>query len=375
MERLERLRTISICHRGVVNGDAIGNDIVGTYRLLERMGFSPTVLCEMANENIRQSLRVDHNLDPRHVSTTYDCLIYHHSIEWLDGEAIINAFAGPIIAKYHNITSPEFFKPYATKHEQDCRAGRDQTARLVVADKVMLWQADSAYNAEELKALGVSPKRLVVVPPFTRISDTLSSRHCAAYSDGQRVELLFVGRRSPNKGHRHLLYILNSYVQLFSRNVTLKIVGGVDDLLSRYSDELLALADRLGVAPHIQWLTDISDDKIDDLFRSSHVYVSASEHEGFCVPIVEAQSIGLPVITANTTAVRETAGANQIVCPLPACADDYDLMAGLIHEVVTNHHLRNQLVRHGFRNAYERFSQETTEDLFVSSLEPIWRMA
>jgi glycosyltransferase involved in cell wall biosynthesis len=331
-------------------------------------------LCEFSNKSIEQSFRVDHNLDPQHVSTTYDILLFHHSIEWLDGEAIINAFSGPIVAKYHNITPAEFFKPYSPRYEQICRAGREQSARLVAGDRVMLWQADSSYNAEELRKLGVSPQRLAVVPPFNRIIQSIFKRHNADYRDGQRVELLFVGRRSPNKGHRHLVHILDSYTQLFSRNVILRIVGNVDEVLGSYSDEMLALAGRLGVTQHIEWLTHISDDEVTGLFRSSHVYVNASEHEGFCVPIVEAQSIGLPIVTANAAAVEETAGDNQIVCRPPICNDDYDLMAGLIHDVVTNHQLRDQLVRSGFRNAYERFLPDTIEDLFVSSLEPVWRM-
>jgi len=136
---------------------------------------------------------------------------------------------------------------------------------------------------------------------------------------------------------------------------------------------LLALADRLGVARHLDWIIHISDGELDTLFRRSHVYVNASEHEGFCVPIIEAQVVGLPVVTVNSTALKETAGENQLVCPPLTSDDSYDLMAGLVHEVMINHALREQLIQHGFRNIYERFLPEDIEDLFVSSLEPVWR--
>ena len=151
------------------------------------------------------------------------------------------------------------------------------------------------------------------------------------------------------------------------------IVGTADEQLRGYSEELLALAARLDVARHIDWLTHISNDELDKLFRQSHVYVNASEHEGFCVPIIEAQAIGLPVVTVDSTAIKETAGENQLVCPPLTNDADYDLMAGLVHEVMVDPVLREQLVRHGFRNVYERFLPETIEDLFVSSLEPLWR--
>src|SRR6185295_10862184 len=108
---------------------------------------------------------------------------------------------------------------------------------------------------------------------------------------------------------RHLLHMLDSYVRLFSDNVKLRIVGAADEQLRGYTEELLALANRLGVARHVDWLTHISNDELDKLFRRSHVYVNASEHEGFCVPIIEAQAIGLPVVTVDSTAIKETAGA------------------------------------------------------------------
>jgi glycosyltransferase involved in cell wall biosynthesis len=364
---------ISICHRSITHGDAIGNDIIGSYRLLERMGFSPTVLCQFADDTIRDLVRIDCNLDPDHVSKTYDLLLYHHSIEWRGGEAIINAFSGPIVARYHNITPGEFFAPYTAEYEAICYAGRNQTARMAHGSQVRVWQAASSYNAEELIQLGVTASQISVVPPFNRIADMLFVRHRADYRSGQCAELLFVGRRAPNKGHRHLLRMLDSYIRLFSNNVRLRIVGSADEQLRGYTEELLAFADRLGVARHVDWLTHIDDHELDRLFLRSHLYVNASEHEGFCVPIIEAQAVGLPVVTVNSTALQETAGENQLVCPPLTTDEAYDLMAGLVHEVMINHVLREQLIRYGFRNVYERFLPENIEDLFVSSLEPVWR--
>lgn len=364
---------ISICHRTVNSGDAIGNDIIGSYQLLERMGFSPTVLCQFADDNVRDSMRIDCNLDPEQVSRTYDWLLYHHSIEWRGGEAIIDAFSGPVVARYHNVTPAEFFAPYTAEYEAICNRGRSQTARMTQNSRVILWQADSSYNARELFEFGVPTSRISVVPPFNRIADLLSVRHRADYRAGQRADLLFVGRRAPHKGHRHLLHMLDSYVRLFSDNVRLMIVGTADEQLRGYTEELLALADRLGVARHVDWLTHISNDELDKVFRRSHVYVNASEHEGFCVPIIEAQAIGLPVVTVDSTAIKETAGENQLVCPPLTTDEAYDLMAGLVHEVMVDPVLRDQLIRHGFCNVYDRFLPETIEDLFVSSLEPHWR--
>src|SRR5262245_48923099 len=114
------------------------------------MGFFPTVLCEFADNHIRELLRVDCILDPEQVARTYDLLLYHHSIEWTGGEAIIDAFPGPVVARYHNVTPDAFFAPYSTEYEAICRRGRNQTARLAHGSRVVLWQAASSYSAQEL---------------------------------------------------------------------------------------------------------------------------------------------------------------------------------------------------------------------------------
>jgi glycosyltransferase involved in cell wall biosynthesis len=366
-------KKIGILHQSVCVGDAIGNDIMGSYLLLEKLGFEPEIVCQYPDRKIPTGFRKNINWLPERVKKDYLLLIYHHSGYWAVGEEIINAFQGKIIVKYHNITPHNFFAPYSQRYEEVCREGREQTHRLVKCGKVTLWQADSLFNASELSSVGVASAINKVVPPFNRLQELNSIPHYANYESGQQIDLLFVGRRAPNKGHRHLLQLVSSYIRFYSGNIKLKIVGGVDDQLAQYSEELMALSEQLGVTSHVEWLTHISNQDLDGLFRSSHLYVNMSEHEGFCLPIIEAQTIGLPIITVNTTALGETTGINQIVCSLPKTEEDYDVMAGLVHEVISNSALRESVIRHGYKNAYDRFTQEPIENQFISSLEPILR--
>jgi glycosyltransferase involved in cell wall biosynthesis len=369
---MKQLR-IGILHQSVVIGDAIGNDVIGSYLLLERMGFTPEIVCEFPHERIASSYRVNTNLNPDRIQDDYDLIIYHHSGKWSDGEKIIISYSGLIVVKYHNVTPFAFFSFCSTNSEEFCRQGREQTTRMIRSGKAALWQSDSAYNAQELSNAGVDASINAVVPPFNRCNDLFHASCRAVYSQEQRINLLFVGRRAPHKGHQHLFHMMSSYLRLYSTNVRLRIVGSVDHQLAGYSEELMTLSEQLGITAHIEWLSHISDQELDELFCSSHVYVNASEHEGFCITNIEAQSIGLPVVTVDSTALRETTGPNQIVIPLPHREEDYDLMAGLVYEVATDSTLRQSLVRHGFKNVYERFNQETIENLFVDSLAPILR--
>jgi glycosyltransferase involved in cell wall biosynthesis len=366
---------VGICHQNLARGDAIGNDIAGAYRLLEQLGLYPTILCEFHDRKLEAEFRLKTLANAQDASDSYDLLLYHHSISWALGERLIESYGGPIVLKYHNVTPPEFFAPYTTVYEQACREAQEQIKRLAQGDWVAFWQADSEFNAEELRSFGVPDGLISVVPPFNRIGELIFLSNQAHYSRDEPVKLLFVGRRVPNKGHKHLIKILHAYIELFSSSVLLQIVGREDRELRVYSAELTELASELGVSSSIDWRSHVSQEEIRELFLMSHVYLNTSEHEGFCVPLIEAQAAGLPLITFDTTASKETIGPNQLAYPVPDTEEDYDLLAGLVHEVVHNKRLRMALQLQGFLNAFTRFSGEAIENKFVASLEPILREA
>jgi glycosyltransferase involved in cell wall biosynthesis len=364
---------VGICHRSVLTGDAIGNDIMGSYALMERMGFQPNIIGEFLDPKVMAISRTDTLLAPHCITSNYDLLIYHHSFYWTGGQEIIDAFGGSLIIKYHNITPAHYFTPYFQTYEKECRAARLQTMALASNPRTAVWLADSSYNRDDLLSAGVSTKNIRVVPPFNR-SDRLSKvRHQADYFSLENLKFLFVGRRVPNKGHVHLLKVLFAYVRLFSPSVVLQIVGPPDPHLTRYSEELLALAEDLGISANVHWFERITQHELDSLFRSSHLYINCSEHEGFCVPVIEAQAIGLPVLSVDAGATGETLGKSQILCRLPEKEEDYELMAALIHEIMVDETLRRHLVRQGFKNVYERFSCEVIENQFLESAAPILR--
>jgi glycosyltransferase involved in cell wall biosynthesis len=240
---------------------------------------------------------------------------------------------------------------------------------LAQLSNVVRWQADSKFNEDELRELGVATERLRVVPPFMTCTNFLKGDARPVYEPGGRIELLFVGRRVPNKGHRHLLHTLAAFRLLYpTRSCRLTVMGAIDDELAGYYREMSELERDLDVATDVRWLSHVSDGEIRAAFESSHVYLSLSEHEGFCVPIIEAQSLGLPVIVSDTPAVRDTAGTHQIVVPQPRDIGGYDLIAAAVHEVYCNEQLRNQVIAAGFRNVYGHFSAEHIENLFLDDI-------
>jgi glycosyltransferase involved in cell wall biosynthesis len=359
---------IAIAHQTVWMGDAIGNDILGTARLLQRCGYRVEVACENAHPSLRESGCV-RLLDDAALAA--DLLIYHHSNHWPRGEELLARFEGPAVVKYHNVTPSAFFAPYSARYREMCDAARAQTARMAAQGHVVRWQADSAFNSEELAAHGVPAERRGVVPPFNRLAGAMRAVPRQRYEHGPYFAL-FVGRRAPNKGHLHLLRTIAAWQELFPESeLRCRIIGATDPELNGYYAELDALESALGVRGAVEWLGHVTDEQVADLFRSSHFYLNLSEHEGFCVPVVEAQAAGLPVVTTDVSALADTVGPGQITVPVPVDGHDYDFVAGLAHAVCQRATLRESVVSKGFANAWKRFSSPAIEDRFLEDIEPV----
>jgi glycosyltransferase involved in cell wall biosynthesis len=290
---------------------------------------------------------------------------------WAFGETLIETANCPIIFKYHNITPPHFFEPYSVRYVELCRQGREQTTRLI-SGKAHVWLADSSYNRDELIGCGADPANVFVVPPFNRIGALLQTRSVANY-EPPPAEILFLSRFSPNKGHDHLVKIAKAFVSEIDPRLLIRMVGPMDSELERYRRQIVALIASLGLQKHVQIWEHCSNDEVLRLFQRSHVYLTCSEHEGFCVPVIEAQAIGLPVVAANVCAVGETAGDKQLLPPPPRNKIDYSFYAGLIGELIRNKDLRDQVVSAGYKNARDRFTNEAVENIFVGAINDLIR--
>jgi glycosyltransferase involved in cell wall biosynthesis len=274
--------------------------------------------------------------------------------------------------KYHNVTPPEFFAPYSDIYRHICDEGRKQTARMAKLGSIARWQCDSLFNALEVGELGVAEAERAVVPPFTRCDEIMRNVHAASYPPEGPFTAFFIGRRVPNKGHAHILRTAAAWRDLFPESrLHCRMVGATDANLSGYFEELRQLERRLGLEDRIEWLDHVSDDEVARFYRTSHAYLNLTEHEGFCVPLVEAQALGLPTLSTNVAALTDTLGPGQVTVPVPTSDGDYDVLAGLLHEICTSPPLRSALVRAGCANVYGRFTSRIVENLFLADLEPL----
>jgi glycosyltransferase involved in cell wall biosynthesis len=240
-----------------------------------------------------------------------DVTIFHFALPSPMTEAFASLGHGRVL-QYHNITPAQFFAPYDPGLFRLAALGRRELATLV--GRVELALGDSEFNRQELEQLGfdrtgvmpiaVNTERITDAPPRPALERILS--------DGL-INILFVGRIAPNKrieDHIRLAEVYKRYVDSYYRFI---FVGRYDGL-PRYYAQVRALIDEYQMLPDRFWFTGpVPDADLAAFYRWADVYVSLSEHEGFCVPLVEAMAANVPVLAYAAGAVPETLGGAGVL--------------------------------------------------------------
>jgi glycosyltransferase involved in cell wall biosynthesis len=290
--------------------DAVSTDALGMYDALRQETLDVEIV---AGTNVDVT-RVNAVPFARHsrqqVRGRDTLLIYHHSIGWENGVVFYESARCPRMVKYHNITPAHFFAPYNHEYFEGCRLGREQLPRLARIP-VSRWLGNSPYSTEEMVALGADRARSSALPPFHEIEqhDGLDADipTLRALRD-ESFNVLFVGRFAPNKGQLHLLGVLALLRTISAVPVRLCLVGGHDPRLDLYRLQLEAAAHRVGVQGEVLFATSVSESSLRAFYLAANAFLCMSEHEGFCVPLVEAMHLGLPVVSYRGTALAATLG-------------------------------------------------------------------
>lgn len=280
-------------------GDAIGNEVLGIRRALRGAGFDSEIIVETADPRLEE-LTVDYRDIVGEVGGD-DVLIHHFSI---GSRASRTAFALPcrMILVYHNITPPEYFLGVHEQLVRQCYHGRREL--LPYRSRVDLALGDSEFNRQELDALGFAPTAVLpVVPDFSHLDVPPDPRVAAEYDD-EWTNILFVGRLIPNKRPDNLIRFFHAYKTIYNPRARLILAGSYGGFDS-YLAQLHALIARLG-ARDVHILGQVTNAELTALYDVADLFLCASEHEGFCVPLVEAFYKRVPVLAYAATAVPAT---------------------------------------------------------------------
>ena len=280
-------------------GDAIGHEVLGIQRALESAGYQSSIFVETADRRLE-----DLTLDYREMIGTIapeDVLIHHFSIG-SRASRIAYALPGRMALIYHNITPPEYFLGVHNDLVKLCFRGRRELTAYI--DRCDLALGDSEYNRQELESLGFSATGVLpVVPDFSHL-DLATDRSLAAGFDDEWTNVMFVGRVIPNKKFEDVIRAFHVYRTRHNPRSRLLLVGSYSGF-ETYLTLLTSLVANLGT-PDVHFLGHVSNEQLSALYDVADLFLCASEHEGFCVPIIEAFHKGVPVLAYAATAVPAT---------------------------------------------------------------------
>lgn len=333
----------------LAEADAIGADVLGMAECLERDG--QTVLLAAEKSTVpRDVLPLEHLLQWR---DSGDRLIYHHSIGNELGARVVRNWSGPTIVKYHNVTPPRFFEGEMARAAE---AGIRQAAEL---EEIASFWVDSEFNAGELRLDSAR-----VLPPFMPTESLLVAAPDADFAtrlSDWATTLLCVGRVAPNKNIILAVDALAEYRRRFDDTARLVIAGR--HVFAEYSETVAERIRSLGLRDCVAVTGRISAEQLKSLYLAADALLVTSEHEGFCVPLVEAMSLGVPTVAVPHAAIPETAGDFACYAEPHAAA-----VAEAVHGLVSDPASREAHLLRGRRRFRSHFTQESIGKRFLELL-------
>ena len=280
-------------------GDAIGHEVLGIQRVLTHAGFDSEIFVQTADRRLEDLTR-DYR-DLLEASDPANILIHHFSI---GSRASRIAYAVPDrqILVYHNITPPEFFIGVHEQLAEQCFKGRRELG--IYPARVDLALGDSEFNRQELEALGFSPTGVLpVVPDFAHL-DVEPNDLIAGHFNDDLTNILFVGRIIPNKRIEDVIRYFHAYQRHFNPQSRLVFVGSYTGY-EKYLAMLQELVADLGTSD-VLFAGHVTDAELAAYYDIADLFLCASAHEGFCVPIMESFYKQVPVVAYAATAVPST---------------------------------------------------------------------
>jgi glycosyltransferase involved in cell wall biosynthesis len=315
-------------------GDAIGDSARRVRGLLRAMGHRSDVFALTVDDDLRGDVLPFG--DP--AAGGGDATIFHFALPSPMTEAFARLPRGRVL-QYHNVTPAHFFAPYDAGVFRLASLGRAELATL--AGRTDRALGDSEYNRRELEALGFTNTGVFPIAIDTaRITGSPRRPALEALLDDGLQNFLFVGRIVPNKRIEDHIRLAELYKRYVDESYRFIFVGKTDGLPRYYAMVRALIAEFQMPADRFIFTGPVPDEDLAAYYRTARVYVSLSEHEGFCVPLLEAMAADVPVLAYGSTAIPDTLGGAGV----QFTPKDLEVAAELLGELAYNEDLRARVV-------------------------------
>lgn len=351
MKVLQILPTLSF-------GDAVGNDTLAIKNILKERGYETQIYAENIDQRLPKGSAI--SFEKIEYIKSDDIVIYH-----LSTGSKINHWIKTIKCKkiciYHNITPPHFFRDYSANLTQLCENGLQEVKDL--KDTFDCVWVDSEFNKQDLIKMGYHCpiKVLPILIAFEDYKKQPNKKILSKYND-EYVNILFLGRVAPNKKQEDVIRAFDCYNKNYNSKSRLFLVGSYRGMENYYA-RLKEYVKRINNS-NIYFTGQIKFDEILAFYELANVFLCMSEHEGFCVPLVEAMYFNTPIVAYDSCAIKYTLGGSGILL------DNKNPMetAGVINYLINDELLNNTIVKNQ-RERLADFDNKKIEKLFMSYLE------
>jgi len=338
-------------------GDAASSHTLQVQQLLRDRGFESDIFCQETHPSMAGSARPMSEFPGGPV-------IHQFAIGSMQADRLL-ATDDPLALVSHNVTPPEFFEVWDPPLVHGCAWGRNQLARLAARSSIGI--GVSSFNEADLIAFGY--RQTAVAPilldtaSFDREADARTHEGLAVLRERGGTDWLFVGRLVPNKAQHDVIKAFAAYRAHVDPAARLWLVGGASS--ARYETALRAFAKEAGLGGAVTFTGPVSPPALSAHYRNADVFVCLSDHEGFCVPLLEAMHHGVPIVAYAAAAVPETLGTGGILLPDKSPT----LVATAVGRVLGDDPLRSQLVAAG-RARLADFALDRTRARFAAVIQP-----
>lgn len=344
-------------------GDAVANDAVALDGLFRALGLNGGIFaCNKNNVADRYLGKIAFPASELPKPDEEDVIIVHYAIYNEFYDSLLKTVGHKVLV-YHNVTPPKYFFRYNMGLYDATRKGLKQIKDL--RDAFDFCIADSDFNRQNLIDMGYKCQIHVcpVLIPFSDYDKMPSRKVIRQYGQDDYENILFVGRVVPHKKVEDVIHAFALYKKNYNKRSRLFIVGGDD--MGEYHNRLTSYIERLRVSDVIITgsvpFTDILA-----YYSIASVFVTMSEHEGLCVPVLEACYFKVPVIAYSCTALPYTMGDAGVLLE----EKDYLLCAAWIDRLIRDKDLRRNVIDNQLKQL-KQYEYDRVSGKMLQILKPL----
>ncbi|WP_297568060.1 glycosyltransferase family 4 protein [uncultured Anaerovibrio sp.] len=350
------MRFIQIAH-AITKDDAASRQLLNMDAMLRELGYTTEMFAHKVDDRLVNQVK-----SMEAFSADREDIVIYHMTTGTSFNAWVANYPHKIVLFYHNITPAKFFFGNAWGSWWKCIKGRRQLKKIV-KNSFFAWGA-SEYSRKELESLGLkhTRKMSIVVEPDKYTGYAPVQELVNKYDDGVTT-LLMVGRGVPHKKLDEAIEAVAWYTANISTDIRLVLAGNIKP---SYGKRLHKMVKELDVTDNVIFTGQISNEELCTWYRLTDVVLSLSEHEGFCVPLVEGMIFDKPVVAYDCSAVPETLGEAGVLIKEKSPRT----IATTIHQLLGNE-VRLAALKKGRKKRLQELSYSRLMEQFRADIEEI----